>query len=85
MDENVDSEQDDNLDRMVNKELAKFEHSSLSCFYAIKCFNLIKYQKGCWLTLSTQYHSKIQKPSFNYFGVITFRMRSNPRSHIESQ
>ena len=51
MSENVNGEQDDNLDRIVNKGLAKFEHSSLSCFKAIKCFNLIKCQKGCWFSV----------------------------------
>ena len=36
---------------IVNKGLAKFEHSSLSCFNAIKCSNLIKCQKGCWFSV----------------------------------
>ena len=42
---------------ILNKGLARFEHSSLPCFNANKCFNLIKCQKGCWFSVhSAQYH-----------------------------
>ena len=41
---------------ILNKGLARFEHSSLPCFNANKCFNLIKCQKGCWFSVhSAQY------------------------------
>ena len=40
----------------VKKMITWIEHSSLSCFNANKCFNLIKCQKGCWFSVhSAQY------------------------------
>ena len=46
---------------ILNKGLARFEHSSLSCFNANKCFNLIKCQKGCWFSvLNTFWWNHVQ-------------------------